>query len=364
MPQRSVRPLVVAVLGIVLALAAVALAGCAALKVPDRTASPFTSATVTESAPGAFRISWVAPGAHHVSVYAGTDRDHIARDHAVADGDQAWTREVTGLPAADRWWFEFVPDAGPPLVLSDRSLHLASAPNFRDLGGYRTTGGSWVRMGLLYRSDQLDKLSDADQAKLSRLGIRTVVDLRTDAERASGPDRLPAGATPVVADVLGGTNTPTDMSALLLRPGDPVTTMEGLERTMVEAPGAQAAYRTLLSQVRRPDQLPLVFHCTAGKDRTGWAASTVLTALGVPSEQVLNDYLDSNRYALPKYAPMLASMPPVQAGKARPMLEVRPEYLRAGLDDVTARYGSMDDYTTKVLGVPLDALRDSLLVGS
>lgn len=340
------------------------LAGCAAPKVPDRTASPFTSASVTESAPGVFTVSWVAPGAHQVSVFAGTDRDHIAREHAVADGDQAWTRNVTGLPAADRWWFEFVPDEGSPLVLADRSLHLATAPNFRDLGGYRTADGRWVRMGVLYRSDQLDKLSDADRAKLTRLGIRTVVDLRTDAERAGGPDRLPAGASPLVADVLDGTNTPTDMSVLLAVPGDPATTMEGLERTMVEAPVAQAAYRTLLNQVRRPDQLPLVFHCTAGKDRTGWAAATVLTALGVPSEQVLDDYLDSNRYVIPKYAPTLASMSPAQAIRARPLLEVRPEYLRAGIDDVIARYGSMDDYTAKVLGVPLDALRDSLLDGS
>jgi len=103
-----------------------------------------------------------------VSVYAGTERDHIGREHAVANGDQAWTRQVTGLPPSDRWWFEFVPDSGPSLVLADRSLHLASAPNFRDLGGYRTAEGRWVRMGVLFRSDQLDKLSDGDRAKVRR----------------------------------------------------------------------------------------------------------------------------------------------------------------------------------------------------
>lgn len=359
MPRRSSRlaPLVALV-------AAGGLAGCATPVVPAHPASPFTSASVSESSPGVYTVSWVAPGARHVSVYAGTDRDHIARDHAVADGDQAWTREVTGLPPADRWWFEFVPDTGSPLVLADRSLHLASAPNFRDLGGYRTSDGHWVRMGLLYRSDQLDKLSDADRAELARLGIRTVVDLRTDAERAGGPDRLPAGSSPVVADVLGGTDTPTDMAQLLTRPGDPAATMRDLERAMVEAPSAQAAYRSLLTEVRRPDRLPLVFHCTAGKDRTGWAAATVLTALGVPAEQVLDDYLDSNRYALAKYAPMLAELPLSEAVKAHALLEVRPDYLRTGLDEVTARYGSMEDYTAKVLGVPLDALRGTLLEGS
>jgi protein-tyrosine phosphatase len=339
------------------------IAGCAAPAPPadgDPNVVPFVSASVTEMSPGVFTVGWYAPHAGTISVYAGSDREHIGRDRVVATGGVAETREVTGLPAADRWWFELMPERGRPLVLADRSLHLASAPNFRDLGGYRTRDGRWVKMGELYRSDQLDKLSDEDLAKLGRLGIRTVVDLRTDAERAAGADRVPAGARPVVADVLTGTGTPVNMDAMLAAPTDPTQTMQTIERTMVEAPAAQTAYRSLLTEVAQPDHLPLVFHCTAGKDRTGWGAATVLTALGVPGDVVLNDYLDSNRYVLPKYAPVVAAFPAEQGARARALLEVRPEYLQAGLD-AASHYGSMDEYVSRVLGMPPETLRAELL---
>lgn len=343
--------------------AVLAAVGCASPAPPvdaDPNVVPFVSASVTETGPGAFTVAWDAPRAGKVSVFAGVDRDRISPDKAVATGESAQTARVAGLPPADRWWFALVPQRGRPLVLADRSLHLTGAPNFRDLGGYRTADGRWVRMGTLYRSDQLDKLTPEDSAKLDRLGIRTVVDLRTDAERATGQDRVPAGARSVVADVLAGTGVPADLKVLLTTPADPTQTMQGLERTMVEAPAAQAAYRSLLTEIAQPDRVPLVFHCTAGKDRTGWAAATVLTAVGVPRDTVLNDYLESNRYVLPKYAPLVASLPAEQGVRAQALVEVRPEYLEAGLDAAN-RYGSMQDYVSRVLGVPPERLREQLL---
>jgi protein-tyrosine phosphatase len=344
--------------------AVLGLAGCAgpgAAPPGDPAAIPFTDASVAQTAPTAFTVSWNGPAGGPVTIYTGSDRDHIDRTRAVARGGPSGTVELKDLGPVDRRWFELMPRYGRPLELADRSLHLVGAPNFRDLGGYRTVDGRWVRMGSIYRSDQLDRLTDADLAKLTRLGIRTVVDLRTDAERATGPDRLPAGATAVVADVLDGTAMNVNMSALLASPADPVATMRSAEQIMVEAPGAQAAYRTLLVRITQPTQLPLVVHCTAGKDRTGWASATVLTALGVPAGTVMHDYLESNRYVLAKYAPLLHSLPPDRAAHARPMLEVRPDYLQAGLDDATARYGSMDDYVTRILGTTPAALRAQLL---
>jgi protein-tyrosine phosphatase len=344
-------------------LAALWLAGCGGRSGPAGPSVPFLAAEVTEAAPGAFTVSWRAPGAGRVTVYAGTDADRVGRTREVAAGAESETRQVTGLPAADRWWFELVPATGQPLVLADRSLHLAGATNFRDLGGYRTQDGRWVRMGVLYRSDQLDKLTDADLAKLSRLGIRTVVDLRTQAERTAGPDRVPTGATGQVDDVLAGSGVSTDVGAMLSSVVDPLDTMRRTEQVMVDSPGAQSAYRGLLASVAEPGRRPLVFHCTAGKDRTGWAAASILTALGVPEQTVLDDYLRSNAYVLPKYAPLLASLPPARAATARPLLEVRPEYLRAGTDEAARRYGSMDGYLRTALGASPDRLRGELLVG-
>lgn len=97
-----------------------------------RHAIPFTSATATQQADGSFTLSWTAHGARNVTVYAGTDPDDIRHRKAVAKGAGSASVTVTGLAAADRWFFELVPDRGAPLVVADRSLHLASAPNFRD----------------------------------------------------------------------------------------------------------------------------------------------------------------------------------------------------------------------------------------
>jgi protein-tyrosine phosphatase len=344
-------------------LTALSLLGCGVGAAPEGPSIPFLAAAVTEAGPGAFTISWQAPGAGRVTVYAGTDPARVGRTRQVAVGAGSETRQVTGLPAADRWWFELVPATGQSLVLADRSLHLAGAPNFRDLGGYRTRDGRWVRMGALYRSDQLDKLTDADLAKVTRLGIRTVVDLRTAAERSAGPDRVPAGARGQVQDVLAGSGVSTDIAGQLSAAAAATDTMRAVERVMVDSPGARSAYRGLVAAVADPGDRPLVFHCTAGKDRTGWAAASILTALGVPEQAVLDDYLRSNTYVLPKYAPLLAALPAAKAAQARPLLEVHPEYLRAGTDEAALRYGSMDGYLRQALGASPDQLRGELLVG-
>ncbi|ARF53632.1 tyrosine-protein phosphatase [Streptomyces gilvosporeus] len=153
---------------------------------------PFTDATVTQRKNGSFTVSWKAPGVGSVTVYAG--------DRAVARGGAEATVTVRGLPAADRQWFRLVPDRGEPLTLADRSLHLEGAANLRDVGGCRTADGRWVKMGVLYRSNDLHALTDADLAKLQRLGIRTDFDLRMPSQRTKAPARVPAGARYIVAD--------------------------------------------------------------------------------------------------------------------------------------------------------------------
>ncbi|GLW55351.1 tyrosine-protein phosphatase [Kitasatospora phosalacinea] len=320
-------------------------------------AVPFTAATAAQQADGSFTLTWTAPGARRVTVYAGTDRKHVAHRRAVASGAGSATVTVSGLGAADRWYFELVPDRGAPLVVADRSLHLASAPNFRDLGGYRTADGRWVELGRVYRSDDLSRLTDQDLAKLHRLGIRTVFDLRTPAEQQAAPDRLPAGAKAVTANVLGAADTGqfdvTDPQAA-------VDMMVLAERTMVSADSARAAYAQLLDAA--DDRGAVLFHCTAGKDRTGWGAAALLTALGVPQETVRADYLASNTYRAQANAAALAQLPPAYQAVYRPLLDVRPEYLAAGFDEVRARYGSFDAYL-EGLGVDAEQLRRNLLVG-
>ena len=175
----------------------------------------------------------------------------------------------------------------------DRVLRLQGAANFRDLGGYRTENGRSLRWRQLFRSDHLGNLTAEDQMRLSSIGLSRVLDFRGAGERATAPNRL-SGVTeyslaiePTMAQRMHdlekvGTKLTGDAAAAL---------MQDLYLSFV----ANQAHRfaELFEHLLSADS-PLVFHCTAGKDRTGFAAALVLLALRVPREQVMADYLLSN----------------------------------------------------------------------
>ncbi|MER8046140.1 tyrosine-protein phosphatase [Streptomyces sp. NPDC094032] len=318
----------------------------------SRIAIPFTAATVTENPGGTFTVTWDAPGTRAVAVR--TDGRTVAR------GGSSGSVTVSGLPSADRRWFDLVPERGGSLHLADRLIRLQGTVNFRDAGGYRTRDGHWVKMGEVYRSDALDKATPADLAKLERLGIRTVFDLRMESERSAAPDRVPAGARYAVADVLAGTGT---FATLPKSPAEAENMMVTGNRFMVSGDTAKAAYGTVFDTLGDGGVL---FHCTAGKDRTGWADAALLTALGVPEETVMADYLASNTYRAAANEAVLSHLPPQQAAVYKPLLDVRPEYLNASLDEVEREYGSFRAYLRQGLGVDhqeLKELKRELLVG-
>ena len=326
-------------------------------------AIPFTAATVS-SDKQSFTITWAATGIASVNVYAGKHPGEIDAGKPLGKGG-ASGKIVVDLPAAPRWYFELVPDRGTPLIVADRALRLATAPNFRDIGGYRTTEGKWLRMGLLYRSDQLNLLSDADLNVLHDIKVRLVCDLRTDAERAGGAmDKLPPGARPLVADVTGSdTNAP--LAAALgnpaklreLGPDKAALAMADVYRQLVTSKTAQAAYRTMFERFADPMMLPGVFHCTAGKDRTGWAAAVFLSIMGVPRDVIMADYLDSNAMLVLKNQRQAAAIPDAAMRAAmEPLMGVRAAYLDAAFDQVSKSFGTMEKYVTEGLGLDVRTL--------
>ncbi|WP_329121249.1 tyrosine-protein phosphatase [Streptomyces sp. NBC_01465] len=337
------------------ALAVAAGAPAASAHSPHRSI-PFTAAQVTAGKDGAYTVEWKAPGVRGVAIRA--------NGHVVARGGASGSVTVRGLPAADRQWFDLVPERGGSLHLADRLVRLDGAVNFRDAGGYRTADGHWVKMGEIYRSDALDKLTAGDLAKLRRLHIRTVFDLRMVSERTAAPDRLPAGAKGVVADVLAGSPTYTTMPST---EADAVKMMTDGEKFMVSGGSAQAAYSEVFDGIAKASSSrAVVFHCTAGKDRTGWNNAALLTALGVPRATVMSDYLASNDYRAAANAAALASMPPAQAAVYKPLLDVRAGYLNSGFDEVAQKYGTFGTYLKSGIGVDgreLARLKRELLVG-
>ena len=183
---------------------------------------------------------------------------------------------------------------------ADRHVVLDGQPNFRDLGGYKTTDGRTVKWGQIYRSGELPRLSDVDVARLKGLGIRTVVNFLTPLEtEARGVDRLPNGVREVSQPISGGAGGGlAKVVSEARQTGDfsevPVELNAEIHRLIVQE--AREQYATLLREVADASNRPLVFHCSHGVHRTGTAAAILLAALGVPWETVREDYLLSNEY--------------------------------------------------------------------
>jgi protein-tyrosine phosphatase len=244
-----------------------------------------------------------------------------------------------------------------------RSLGLKSVPNLRDIGGYPAAGNRAVRQGIAFRSEKLHPVAPADQPRLAALGLSQVFDLRTAAERAAKPDQLPPGVQDIWLDVLGTApnGLPRNIMALISAPKqanaqlgggkmDPL--VAGLYRQFVTLHSARRAYGALFTQLST-GTAPQLYHCTAGKDRTGWATAALLTLLGVPRELVYQDYLKTNDYILPEYQPVITKF---DSGGGDPdimsaIFAARPEYLDAAFAQVNASYGSIPAYFTHGLGV-------------
>ena len=176
---------------------------------------------------------------------------------------------------------------------------LAGAFNFRDVGGYPTSDGRRVRTRMVYRSDNMRDLTDADVALVASLGLKVVHDFRLDHERDEYPSRLPSPAPEVmllsVGDLPGQGVSMVELVVKMLR-GEaemaPASFWEDHYVTLLDI--AQPNMVKLMESLAGEDRLPALFHCAGGKDRTGLAATLLLSILGVPQELIVDDFLLTN----------------------------------------------------------------------
>jgi len=302
-----------------------------------------------------------------VKVYAGTDPETSAPPTRWI-GKSTGSVHVTGLEPAPRWYFELVPAKGGSLVTADHSLHFESVPNLRDIGGYRTSDGKWVKVGQLYRPTA-STVVDADNATLQALGIKLVCDLRDRHRAFVEADKEIPGSTNEAINIIGE----DPLVAQLTRPSRGATRPRrrtARERQGREASGRRrsqpvsgtiplAQYKVFFSRIEDPNNLPTVMHCSAGKDRTGWASAAILTALGVPKSTVMQDYLVSNDYLKAKNDKTLSQTAAlIDRSLIEPVLTVRKEYLDASFSEVKAKYKTFDKYLAAV-GVTKAASRSS-----
>lgn len=254
------------------------------------------------------------------------------------------------------------------------TISLEGSPNFRDLGGYRTADGKQVRTNVLFRSGHLAQLTDEDLAKLEQVGIRTVVDFRPDHEvDMFGRDRL-NGSVELVSIPIGDHGHHQDFYDKI-QAGD-FTHLHDLENASRQMIGNNAKdFAGLLRLIAEGENLPLVFHCIGGKDRTGVAAALILTLVGVPWETVRDDYLRSNDATRGMLEEQIARLSggKVPVGNSseeniaalRRFFIVEPAYIDAAHEEIERVAGSFDRYVTEWLDLSagdVAAIRRNLLV--
>ncbi|MFG2891330.1 tyrosine-protein phosphatase [Streptomyces sp. NPDC048248] len=246
-----------------------------------------------------------------------------------------------------------------------RVVPVPGTVNARDVGGYRTVDGKTTRWGVLYRTESLSNLPPDGVTALAGLGLGSAIDLRTAPEiQADGPDRLPAGVTtvPLAMDdnslfaFIGQVVRSKDPAYQQAQLGDgkAAARMRGLYRGFVTNPANRAALGTAIKHVAATP-LPVLFHCSAGKDRTGVLADTILRAVGVPASTSEGDYLLSNEL---RAATDKALRDQVKAAGYMenpdlliPLQRVETAYLKAFRNQAVASYGSFGKFLSKGLGI-------------
>lgn len=320
-------------------------------------AAALTAEKAERAAPDRVAVTW-------------TDSDPV--DVFVADGPEAGVagaRLVSDDNRSGRFEFAADPTKRPYVLLRDggdgrvvrtaeRLLPLQQGSNFRDIGGYQGADGKRVRWGRIYRAGATPLLTDADLMMIKALGLTEMVDLRSSEERVLAPTRIQGVPYAAVGYSMSGI-----MGERPAAIGE--DQMGGIYRKFptLLAPQLKILFADLLA-----GEGPVAYNCSAGQDRTGFATALVLTALGVPRDTIIADYHLSTDYRhpefeMPKLDAAIQAANPVAAmfaryqqdprySKPRPLMDGQKRaYLEFALAEVESRWGSVEAYLDKELGV-------------
>jgi protein-tyrosine phosphatase len=257
--------------------------------------------------------------------------------------------------------------------MNDTNCHipLTGAKNFRDFGGYATACGGTVRKGVLYRSDRLSELSSDDFSQIAPLGIRNVCDLRGDKERRNAPTRWGAEKAPnmlhmpLISDegrstlkgIIGHSGPRRDERAAR-------EIMLGLYERLVTERQALDYYRQLFELIASVDNLPVLIHCSGGKDRTGVVCALILWSLGVDMEDIVADFmmskvLYSDKVDLNTLAPQIFDYTTGgdwHAEALRPVFNVEPAYIETAFRRLKDAYGTAEAFLLDAVGLNADTI--------
>ena len=320
-------------------------------KDPQRTLT--RKVIVNKSLDGYYSIIFNKPG--EWKIYQGTSPEKIDwTTFALVDG------ELVQFPEQfqdKRIFFGVVSPKGDTIIASERLIPMEGQPNFRDIGGLETRDGTFVKWGTIYRSGKLSDLEKEDLRYMSHLGIKSVVDLRNDIEVAKDPDRYPKGVKYYqisLSDKEG--KAYNKLRRMVMKEGYRrakakelfVDVMRSFADTL--ASDIKPVFDLMLSD---KETMPMVYHCTGGKDRTGYTTAMILLALGVDRKTITEDYLMSNYY---RRDANLKNMRRIRLTGLDPetidyAILVRKEYMDAVFDVIDEKYGGNAAYLEAKFGL-------------
>lgn len=290
-------------------------------------------------------------------LYTGNNVENINFTNPILSGNGSGTFPINVTDTA-RSYFEIETEKGKA-ILAERHLPMAGGYNFRDLGGYKTTDGKYVKWGKIFRSDELHNLTTADLQYLSSIPLVSVVDFRSTEEIQQAPDVNPKSVKENYPYSISPGNLAEAASSMNLsdiQGGKVDSLMMELNELLVTDSAAIKKYIDFFALLQNEEKVPLMFHCSAGKDRTGMGAALTLLSLGVDEETVMNDYLLSNKYLDDKYGKYKEEYPALA-----PLFGVKEQFIKAGLDRIKKDHGSVENYLKNVLKVDIDKMREMYL---
>ncbi|MBC2242596.1 tyrosine-protein phosphatase [Listeria booriae] len=246
---------------------------------------------------------------------------------------------------------------GTHTVIGERTIPLEGCFNFRDLGGYVNTAGKTVKWGKLYRSSLLTNITEKDKDTLEKLGVSWICDLRSTSEIAAKP-------TPALAHIknrhipIGTAKNESTESQKIDLPDDHRVYEPLMGESYRVFAQSKDGFREIFNDIIEKEEVPFLFHCTAGKDRTGVLGALLLKLLDIPENTILADYELTNQYADNILGEMQGlvnafsnSEKKIDLENFRPMAEARPAYLEIAFDEMQKEYGSVDAYLEKGIGI-------------
>jgi len=251
-----------------------------------------------------------------------------------------------------------------------RLLPMDGSHNTRELGGYKTTDGKTIKWGKLFRSDKLSDISKTDQAYLQNLGIKKIVDFRSEQEKAEDPNIIPTGISYVEMPISVDGAMRSKIEAVLKGETDREVQSFLIDANKEFVTNYADVYENFLRGLIDEDA-PTLFHCTAGKDRAGFAAAITLIALGVSKEDVINDYMKTNAFTQERIEEILGQIELMSLYQSdveilRPLLGVEQIYIETAFRTAEDKYGSLENFIRDGLNISdedIQKLRNKFLEG-